>query len=114
LEHFADSFRVRGPPGGGAPEWSLCPAHIENSGGANRRIAASGIVEVVQLLALKVALDRRSAVSANFLNSERGCLEHKPVYSAKNSALLVELCPLEHSSVSIRVDKNFIDRPEMT
>jgi hypothetical protein len=101
-----------------APRWGaesvIKPARIENSAWALHRIAALGIVEILQLLALKIAMDWRSAVSANFQNSERARLEHEPVDSAKNPALLVELRPLEHASMPIRIDEDFIDRSEVT
>jgi hypothetical protein len=111
---FRQAWAVRGPPTGRRPDSSSCLSNIESSIRARHRIPASGIVEILQFLALKVALDWCSDVSANFLNSERGRLERKPVYSAKNPALLVELRPLERSSVSIRIDENFINCPEVS
>src|SRR6185437_16109871 len=57
--------------------------------GARHRIAASGVVEILQLLSLEVTLDWRGAVGANLLNSKRPCLEHEPVDATKNSAFFV-------------------------
>jgi hypothetical protein len=83
--------------------------HIENSGRARHRIAASGVIEIPQFLALEVGLDRRSAVSANLLNSERPRLENEPVDPAKNAARFVELRPLERCGASICVNENLIE-----